>query len=150
MKTKPAIIWVLVAFVLFACSKDKFKTKPTIEIQDINPTEVESPNGLLTIRLKYTDKEGDLGNGILTFLRIRTNSTPIPDYNNNNKPDTITNSIPEFPAKDRGELDINLDYNFLDEDPGRDDTMYFRITVQDAGGNQSDTIQTKAIVARKI
>ncbi|HEY0732503.1 MAG TPA: hypothetical protein VGD33_08795, partial [Chitinophagaceae bacterium] len=66
------------------------------------------------------------------------------------KIDTIRTPIPEFPAKNKGEIDILFDYNFMDEDPNRNDTMFFKITVMDLGGNSSDTISTPLVVARQL
>ena len=150
MKTHLIICMGLSIMVLASCDKDKFQTKPSIEIKSISTKEVPAQNGTMNIRLNYTDKEGDLGKGILTYIRIRTNGTPIPNPNNNDKIDTVRTPIPDFPSKNNGELDILFDYNFMDEDPFRNDTMYFKITVQDRGGNNSDTISTPAVVARQI
>ena len=150
MKTHLIICMGLSIMVLASCDKDKFQTKPSIEIKSISTKEVPAQNGTMNIRLNYTDKEGDLGKGILTYIRIRTNGTPIPNPNNNDKIDTVRTPIPDFPSKNSGELDILFDYNFMDEDPFRNDTMYFKITVQDRGGNNSDTISTPSVVARQI
>ena len=150
MKTHLIICMGLSIMVLASCDKDKFQTKPSIEIKSLSTKEVPAQNGTMHVRLNYTDKEGDLGKGILTYIRIRTNGTPIPNPNNNDKIDTVRTPIPDFPSKNNGELDILFDYNFMDEDPFRNDTMYFKITVQDRGGNNSDTISTPAVVARQI
>ena len=150
MKTHLIICMGLSIMVLASCDKDKFQTKPSIEIKSLSTKEVPAQNGTMNIRLNYTDKEGDLGKGILTYIRIRTNGTPIPNPNNNDKIDTVRTPIPDFPSKNNGELDILFDYNFMDEDPFRNDTMYFKITVQDRGGNNSDTISTPSVVARQI
>ena len=150
MKTHLIICMGLSIMVLASCDKDKFQTKPSIEIKSLSTKEVPAQNGTMNIRLNYTDKEGDLGKGILTYIRIRTNGTPIPNPNNNDKIDTVRTPIPDFPSKNNGELDILFNYNFMDEDPFRNDTMYFKITVQDRGGNNSDTISTPSVVARQI
>lgn len=132
------------------CSKDKFKTVPTIELKSISDKVIQAPNGLVNFLLTYTDKEGDLGEGELTYIRIRTNVTPIPNPGTYDKLDTARTPIPAFPTKTKGELELQLDYNFLDEDPNRNDTMFFKFTVKDKDGNASDTISTPLIVARQI
>lgn len=132
-----------------SCNKDKFQTKPTIEVKSLNTREVVSPNGELEIRLEYTDKEGDLGDGILTYIRVRTNIRPIPLPGTYDKPDTILSAIPVFPNTTRGDIFLTLPYNFLDEDPGQNDTMFFKITVKDIRNNTSDTISTASIVAKQ-
>ena len=150
MKTRLIFLSFFTAVLMLACGKDKFETKPTIEIKSLSTKEVPAPNGTMNLRLEFTDKEGDLGTGTLTYIRIRTNGTPIPNPGNNDKIDTIRTFIPNFPAKTKGEMDIQFDYNFMDEDPGRNDTMYFKITVQDVAGNNSDTISTPLVVARQL
>ncbi len=140
---------ILIVCVLTACHKDKFQTKPTISIKEINSTEIPE-GGTLRITLECTDKEGDEGNGMLTYIRVRTNSTPIPDPGNNDKADTAVYPVPDFPSKDKVEMTVDIPYTFLDEDPGVNDTMYFRLTLRDRGNNQSDTISTVPIVAKKF
>lgn len=150
MKMKAVIITVFAAAALTSCGKDKFQTRPTIEIKSISSKEVPVPNGTMNIRLTFTDKEGDLGNGTLTYIRVRTNGTPIPDPGTYDKVDTIRVPVPEFPDKSKGEMDIFIDYNFMDEDPNRNDTMFFKFTVKDRGQNDSDTISSEPVVARQI
>jgi hypothetical protein len=133
--------------VVCACNKGKFETTPTISIKDINTTEVNSPNGELKITLECTDKEGDEGQGELTYIRIRTNSTPIPDPVDNDKADTARAIVPSFPKTDKVEMVLVIPYNFMDEDPSRNDTMYFKLTLKDSQNHQSDTITTKSVVA---
>ena len=144
-----ALCIISTVFVIAACHKDKFQTKPTISVKDINDPEV--PIGAtLRITLECTDKEGDEGNGQLTYIRVRTNSTPIPDPTNNDKADTAYATVPDFPTKDKVEMTLDIPYSFLDEDPGLNDTMYFRLTLRDRGNNQSDTISTTQIVAKQF
>lgn len=143
------MIAALLLVLLSACHKDRFQTTPTIRVKDINTTEVNAPDGILRITLECTDKEGDEGEGELTYIRVRTNSTPIPDPTNNDKADTARTPVPAFPKKDNVEMVLAVPYSFLDEDPGRNDTMYFRLTLRDSQNHQSDTITTKSIVAKQ-
>ena len=141
---------IIAAITILGCHKNSFQTRPTIRIKDINTTEVPAPSGTLRITLECTDKEGDEGGGDLTYIRVRTNSIPIPDPTNNDKADTAHATVPPFPKTDLVDMDLEIPYSFLDEDPGRNDTMYFKITLRDGGGNQSDTITTKSIVAKQF
>ena len=146
---KRVLFYSILVISLLSCDKDSFETKPTLEYKSAN-TDIVPQNSDLRVTLDYTDKEGDLGNGVLTYIRVRTNSTPIPDPGTFDKIDTIRTAIPEFPQKNKGEIDILFDYNFLDEDPNRNDSMFFRITVTDLAGNASDTIATPIVVARQL
>ena len=141
---------IIAAVTILGCHKNSFQTKPTIRIKDMNTTEVAAPSGILKITLECTDKEGDEGGGDLTYIRVRTNTIPIPDPTNNDKADTAHAPVPAFPKTDLVDMDLEIPYSFLDEDPGRNDTMYFKITLRDSGGNQSDTITTKSIVAKQF
>jgi len=141
------IVASLLVVVLCACHKDKFETTPTIRVKDINSTEVNAPDGILKITLEVTDREGDAGGGDLTYIRVRTNSTPIPDPVNNDKADTAHATVPSYPKTDKVEMVLAIPYSFLDEDPSRNDTMYFKLTLRDSQNHQSDTITTKSIAA---
>src|SRR5215510_5462871 len=96
-----ALCIIFTVFAIAACHKDKFQTKPTISVTDINTKEVPAPDGTLRITLDVTDKEGDAGGGQLTYIRVRTNVTPIPDPTNNDKADIAFATVPDFPNKDR-------------------------------------------------
>lgn len=135
---------VLALTVITACKKDKFETKPIIKVKEIKPSEVV-PNQTLSILLEYTDKEGDLGKGQLLYIRNRLNIKPP----QNNIVDTVRYTIPDFPATSKGEMSVDIPYNFLNEDPTDNDTMVFKLAVMDIKGNKSDTIQTSKIVARQ-
>lgn len=141
------IVAAFLVVVLYSCSKNKFETTPTIQVKDINSTDVNAPDGILKITLEVTDKEGDAGEGDLTYIRVRTNSTSIPDPTNNDKADTAHATVPSYPKTDKVEMVLTIPYSFLDEDPGRNDTMYFKLTLRDSQNHQSDTITTKSIVA---
>ncbi len=131
-----------------ACSKDKVETKPSIRIKNINTTEV-FPGQNLVITLEFSDKEGDLSNGEITYIRERLNIRPIPNPAANDKVDTVRSVIPEFPNTAVGEIDLTISSGFLSEDPDDNDTMVFKIFVTDVAGNRSDTLTTPTIVDRQ-
>jgi len=144
-----ALCIISTVLIIAACHKDKFQTKPTISVKDINNTDIP-PGGTLRITLECTDKEGDEGQGLMTYIRVRTNSTSIPDPTNNDKADTAFATVPDFPTKDKVEMTLDIPYSFLDEDPNLNDTMFFKLTLRDRGNNQSDTISTVPIVAKQF
>ena len=145
MKTFPAFLIASLAILLIACTKDKFATKPRIEIKSYNSKEIPL-HGQLTIRLNYFDKEGDLGTGDFFAARIRQNALPL-GSSDANRPDTLVYPLPDFPVKDKGEILLQLNYDdFLKESLTRNDTIVFRIAVADKAGNKSDTITSDRIV----
>jgi hypothetical protein len=146
MKTLPAIFIVSLTTLLIACGKDKFETKPKLEIKDYSSKEIFQGQ-TLTIRLNYFDKEGDLGGAPVIGILKRLNILPLPP--GQDKVDTFLNNLPKFPKKDNGEITFQLGYNFLNEGippNGENDTLVFRFAVTDLAGNKSDTITTDQIV----
>ena len=140
-KVIPVVLVALIAVFFLGCNKDKFATKPKIEVKDYSSKDIPK-NGGITIRLTYFDKEGDLGKGNFFAVRYRTNLFPP----SQDKADTLNYALPEFPNKDKGEISMQLDYSFLSESLVENDSMYFRIAVTDIKGNASDTIKTAPIV----
>lgn len=137
--------FILIVTVVVACSKDKLQSKPSLKIKGLNTSEV-APGQNLEIKLTYEDKEGDLGTGMITYIRNRLNAKPIPDAASNDKADTITSVLPDFPKTSSGEIDIIIVNGFLSEDPFDNDTMNFKIFVTDVSGNVSDTVITDKVV----
>jgi len=137
----------LAAILLLACNKDKFQTKPQITISDYNSKEI-SQGDELEVRLNYTDKEGDVGQGSFFGARLRQNKRPLAG-SDNDQLDTLRYSLPEMPDIDKGVIVMKLDYNFLKESLTENDTVVFRIAIKDRGGNASDTLTTDKIVIRK-
>jgi len=140
---------ICVAIILVACGKDKFQTKPTIRIKDINTDVVNAPNGTLRVTLESTDKEGDEGGGTITYIRVRTSVLAIPNPATYDKIDTVNYPVPSFPKTQTKEIEVNIPYGFLDEHPTKNDTMFFKFTLRDIAGNQSDTVSSKTIVAKQ-
>jgi hypothetical protein len=143
MKTRPLIAILSLTLLHFSCSKDKFETVPKIKIKSYN-TDALSRNQQLIIKLEFTDKEGDLGNGKFVYIPKRLNQRPlppiIPDY------DSVKNVIPEFPDKNLGEFVLTLDYNFLRKGPSEPDTIFMRFVAVDRAGNKSDTVDSKQLI----
>lgn len=139
------VLTVLSLILIFSCSKDTLETKPTIKIKEVNGSEI-GPGSLFRVTLEFSDKEGDLGQGEVTYVRDRKNIRPVPGVFD--KADTARYPIPEFPDRQTGDIDIDIPYDFLDEDPNDNDTMVFRFMVIDRAGNKSDTITSGQVVAR--
>src|SRR5689334_1005939 len=59
MKLQYLILMIAVSVLMATCSKDKFTTKPKLELESINGDAFVS-RSLLTFKFKLTDKEGDV------------------------------------------------------------------------------------------
>jgi len=148
------LLWLApVLFLLIACNKSKFQTKPQIEIKSVN-TDVEPINGNFMITLSFTDKEGDVCD-TLSIKKYRLNKTVTATIR-----DSLFYKIPDFPEHSTGDININLDYQtilsainpppIVGSNPPKNqpDTLTVKFAVQDKAGNTSDTISTKVIVIR--
>ena len=139
---------VLVLFISFSCSKDKYTTKPQLKIKSVNDKFIE-PGEVLRIVIEFTDAEGDVSDS--AFIQKVTSNCILSNY-------TDKRLIPDFPIKKdlKGEFQITYGYNVTDVQPlgqpqcNRNDTCVFRIWVKDNAGNVSDTVQTETIVIKKI
>jgi len=142
MKTFTAIFIPLVV-LLIACGKDKYETKPKLEIKDYSSKEIFA-GSQLNIRISYFDKEGDLSQAPIIGILRRLNIFPLPP--SLDKVDTIRTNLPEFPKNDDGEITFSLPYDFLKESTTENDTIMFRFSVTDRAGNTSDTVDSAPIV----
>ena len=148
---KPVVYSALFILVLAACGKDKFNTKPTLDLKSIEPTQVDLDQNV-TIRMEYTDKEGDISDSVFVS-RIRTNQHTTAETNGE-----MRFKVPDFTEKSKGELRLNLQYQFhlkaaitapnqvgqpYDKEP---DSLIFRIVLRDKAGNPSDTLITPQVV----
>lgn len=143
MKTFPAIFISSLAMLLIACGKDKYESRPRLEIKNYSSKEI-FPGSALTVRMNYFDKEGDLSKAPMIGILKRLNLFPLPPAQD--KVDTFRNNLPEYPKNDNGEITFQLPYDFLKESTTENDTIIFRFAVTDRAGNNSDTIETAQIV----
>jgi len=138
---------IALLLILIACNKDKFQTKPSVKIKSFT-SDIVGPGGALTFTLEFTDKEGDLGEGEVTYILNRQNTRPL-GSSGVDQPDTVRNTLPEFPDHRKGEITVNISYDFLDEDPNYNDSFLVKFAVADIKGNKSDTAISTLIIAKQ-
>jgi hypothetical protein len=147
---KILLIILSFSFLVLACSKDDFETKPTIEIKSADP-KVVPQNSNMIVNLDFTDKEGDLE--AVYIWKVRLNKLVRPTVRDSIPP----RIIPEFPKNQKGELELNLEYQahlVSAQSPRRDpltgrlepDTLNMKFVVKDKAGNVSDTAFLNNIV----
>ena len=146
---KAILIILSSVLILFACSKDSFETKPQIDIKSATP-KVVPQNSNMIVDMEFTDKEGDLES--VHIWKVRLNKLVRPTVR-----DSISPRIPEFPKNQKGELEVNLDYQLhliSAVGPRRDpitgrldpDTLNMKFVVKDKAGNVSDTAYLNNVV----
>lgn len=148
MKPITIILSLITCFLIAACSKDSFTTKPQLKIKKVSRDSLTARQDL-TIEVEFTDAEGDIQDTIW-YRRISRNCSSQPGVNISDKfkiPDIETTpnqkGIFEFKfiygASDPG-------FIILNGCSGKNDTSYFRFWMKDKKNNFSDTISTKNIV----
>ena len=144
-----ALTFALVLFV--ACGKDKFDTKPTIEIKSIGPNPVPI-NSSMVVELEYTDKEGDIQDSIF-IKKIRINQKKLVTVR-----DSFYLPLPtDAPEKNKGTIKLTLEYqNHLISagNPGSPpnaapDSLIFRFVLRDKAKNASDTAESPLVVIER-
>jgi hypothetical protein len=151
MKKILAILIPAIAFT--ACSKDKFKTQPTVEIKSLGP-DVVMPGNTFTLQAIVRDKEGDLQDSVI-FYRKR--------YNTQNvllTTDSLTRyNLDDFGVPTNSEIELQLAYSYGPQDrrptyniynyENNDTYLSFGIVVKDKAGNRSDLVETNKILLKK-
>jgi hypothetical protein len=150
---KSTITGIAAAFFMaaffFACSKDKFTTKPQLFFKKVENYNV-GRGQLIDITLEFTDKEGDLTDSIF----IRSVTTRCATSNR-----TVGYRIPDYLTSPniKGEFQViyeNLTNNtgfptYVGNFCGRPDTTTFFFWAKDKAKNISDTIKIdKPIIIR--
>ena len=138
-----AVFAISLLVILFGCGKDKFETKPRLEIKAYSDKDIFQGQSL-RIRLNYFDKEGDLNGAPVIGILRRLNQIPLGPLQD--KVDTFRKTLPDFPSKDNGEISFELPFDFLKESLVENDTIMFRFAVEDLAGNKSDTVDSDPVV----
>ena len=147
---KRIFVSIVLASVLFACSKDKFKTEPQVEIKSFGPDEVHKGE-LFTLRVEVTDKEGDVQDSVLLVRKRYNAGVALPA-------DTLRYTIKDFhaPIKTRIEISAEFSYgelrdNYIFQNPEVKDTeVSIGIIVRDRAGNRSNYAESHKILLKKV
>lgn len=149
MKAKLLTGAVLLSLVWMACSKDKYKTTPSLTFNSVNGN-VFQAGQQVDFNFTVSDKEGDLQDSI--FLQ-RISSAACTDNN-------ITTGYP-MPAVLPNKFlkaDIDLVFSYRNPSPPlvqlegcsqENDTATFRFWIKDNAGHVSDTVKAPPIVLLK-
>ena len=147
---KKLFVFFSLSALVLSCDKDKFETKPTLDIVDVNGNYIPR-NATLQITLEFTDKEGDVDDSLYVIRQRLNKKSPITAA-------ASMYAVPPFPNQSKGEIEVNLAYtNGITfgispiRIPGSNpekfepDTMKFRFVLKDKAGNFSDTVTTDEI-----
>jgi hypothetical protein len=140
-----AIVLSMMIFLLAACKKDKYTTKPQLKYEGVNTKQLRSGE-VINFRLSFTDAEGDLTDSIFIIQfskNCAASNLPARKY-----------QIPEFPTtkNQKGEIRVTLGYNVQTLVPianpacNRNDTTIFKFVLKDKAQNVSDTAFSDQII----
>jgi len=145
MKNKYFLLLFLLISVL-ACTKTD-NGKPTLSVESV--TSVVPVDGILEVKMKFTQSNGKLSGGTLVAVRQRLNIIPTPVIDL--KADTLAGAtstatpdgvIPNFPDKNKGEFVFTLDWSTLHEDDNRNDTLAIKFFAVDTQNDTSNIVIT--------
>ncbi|MBC6492231.1 hypothetical protein ACFSQD_01875 [Flavihumibacter stibioxidans] len=143
---------LLFTAILAGCNKDKFNTKPSIEVKEHTSIVSADNEALFSISLEFTDKEGDLS-GVDSAIYYQAFYLNVRDLVGGPVSSPAYDRTPSFPEKNSGEIQLRLPrfgyYKDFVRDQGtldKNDTLIFRIALRDKAGNVSDTISSGPIV----
>jgi len=137
---KGVLLGLTVLLLSAACNKDKFESKPSLKLKDMNGNVIPI-KATWVVRFDYTDKEGDIDD-TLFMIRQRLNirgSITMP---------ALKFPVPTFPHQTKGEIKADLDYdrhltvglNPVGNSPNFEtDTMMYKFVLKDKANNTSDT-----------
>ena len=152
MKTK-ILLTFLVMGVLYACSKDKFNTKPKLTLKSVS-TKVVPFNGALNFEFEVTDKEGDISDS-LYVKKVRINRRVVQTIR-----DSFAFKLPSVPNTQTTFVSIDMAFNnhlisainppSTGNPPVREnDTLLFKFILKDKAKNLSDTFVSEPIVIKR-
>ena len=145
MKLPFLIATIAVLAFIASCSKDKYTTKPQLELNSVNGSEFPNQS-LLSFKFTVTDKEGD----IQDTMWIQKISYSCSDIGNFLAP----YQVPDFTTSKNLKVEMDINYLYgVTSGPyppiygcvQRDDSCYFRFWLKDKAGNVSDTVTSPTI-----
>jgi hypothetical protein len=147
---KRIIIFCVLVSVLVACSKDKFKTEPQVEIKSFGPSEVHKGE-VFSLRATVRDNEGDLQDSLF-LIRKRWSGTTLLSH------DTIPFRIADFNFPDNKKIEIQalfsygeLKDNYLFANLESQDRQFsLGVIVRDKAGHKSSYVESDKIVLKKL
>jgi hypothetical protein len=147
---KRILLVCVIASILTACSKDKFKSQPQVEITSFGPSEVFYGQ-TITLKATVTDKEGDLQDSVY-IVRKRFNGQNLLTVDTSIRYDLSTLGFPN-----KQTIEIQAQFSYGETTEGKiyqaaedvDRNFSVGIIVIDRAGHRSDYVESKPIILRK-
>ncbi|MGZ8545679.1 MAG: hypothetical protein ACXWV0_10300 [Flavisolibacter sp.] len=147
---KKILPFLVVVMAVFACSKDKFKTEPQVEIKSLGPAEVRKGE-LFSLRAIVRDKEGDLQDSVLLVRKRFAGNTQL-------TVDTLRYDISNFNFPDKNVIEVTAVFSYGELRDGyifanlesQDRDFAVGIIVRDKAGNRSEYVESDRIVLKQL
>jgi len=139
--------------VVAACSKDKFKTVPQVEIKSFGPEEV-TKGQIIRLQARVTDKEGDLQDSVIFYRKNFTLTGILLSQDSG-----IRANLKDFgvPTKSDVELQLDMIYgesnqNYTTQNGNNtvDRKLTVGVYVKDKAGNRSQYVESDTIILKRI
>lgn len=147
---KKLLFLSVVVLALFACSKDKFKTEPQVEIKSLAPDEVNKGE-LFTFRAIVRDQEGDLQDSVLLVRKRFSGGTQL-------TVDTLRYYIGNLAFPDKSVIEVSAIFSYGELRDGyifanlesQDREFALGIIVRDKAGHRSEYQESDKIVLKRL
>ena len=150
---KRFLIIGILAVAFAACSKDKFKTVPQVEIKSFGPEQV-TKGQLIRLVATVTDKEGDLQDSVIFYRKNFTLSGILLSTDS-----AIRANLKDLGVPKRQEIDVQLemiygessqDYPTQNGNNSVDRKLAVGVYIKDRAGNRSEYVQSDTIILKRI
>lgn len=147
---KKLLPFLVVVIAVFACSKDKFKTEPQVEIKSLAPGEVNKGE-LFSLRAIVRDKEGDLQDSVLLVRKRFAGNTQL-------TVDTLRYDISNFAFPDKNVIEVTAVFSYGELRDGyifanlesQDREFAVGVIVRDKAGHRSEYVESGKILLKKL
>jgi hypothetical protein len=146
---KRILVFCVLAAALAACSKDKFKTQPQVEIKSFGPSEVYKGQ-IFTLTATVRDKEGDVQDSLLLVRKLFTGTIPL-------SVDTIPYSLANFGFPNKQQVDVTAEFSYGELRDGyifvntqeKDRNLVMGLIIKDKAGHRSEYVESGTIVLKQ-
>ena len=147
---KKLLVLTVVVLALVACSKDKFKTEPQVEILSLGPSEVNKGE-IFTFRAQVRDKEGDLQDSVLLVRKRFAGNVEL-------TVDTLRYDISSFAFPDKSIIEVSAVFSYGEirdsyifaNLENQDREFAVGIIVRDKAGNRSEYQESGKILLKQL
>src|SRR5215204_4684070 len=151
---KRLLVFGLIATTVAACTKDKFKTIPQVEIKSFGPDEVFKGQ-LIHLNANVTDKEGDLQDSVIFYRKVfAVNTRTLVSQDSSIRANLKTLAVPN---KQEIEVQLNMIYgesnqNYPTQNGSNavDRLLTVGMYIKDVAGNRSEYVESDTIRLKRI